>query len=692
MKGPREPISRRTLLIGGGAGIGLIVAFALWPREPGTALFAEDGERVFGHYLKIAEDGQVTVAVPQAETGQGIWTGLAQIVADELGAAWESVAVVPAPDSPVYANRLLDGRMTAKATSIRAFEEPLRRAGATARDLLVRAAAERWQVEATECNAADGLVTHEGKKLGFGALAAEAAALAPRDDAPLRRWGAGGHLGQPRPRLDLPAKSDGSVRFAADVRLPGMVYAAARLAPPGGELKGFSRTAAELQPGLKQLVVTRHWLAAIGETWWAAERALAAARPRFTGPADADDAAINAALDEALADGGSDRLFDQGDFAAAVGSARALGATYRIAAAEHHSLEPLAATARLANGRLEVWAPVQDYGSAHRAAAEVAGLDHADIVLYPMPIGDGGGRAMHADAIPIAVELARRAGRPVQLTLSAAVSQNQDKVRPPLVARMAAMPSAAGSIEAWKARLVTAAGIDLRSGVPPYAIPSIRIDAVGANLPVRMGYMRGGGEALTGFATESFADEMARALEADPFTFRMGMLAGNVRLARTLTAATAIGGWEGGAPGSNLGIAAASAFGSHIALLVQAGFGSDQRVSVERMVAAVDCGRIVNPNLVRQQIEGSLLHALDLATTPAPGFLAGMPRARPLGALGLRRLGAMPRIEVELIASREAPGGVSGLGHAVCAAAVANALASGTGRRLRILPFDLMAA
>jgi len=309
-----------------------------------------------------------------------------------------------------------------------------------------------------------------------------------------------------------------------------------------------------------------------------------------------------------------------------------------------------------------------------------------------MPVGDGGGRAMHADIIPVVVELAKRLGKPVQLTLSANASRNQDRLRPPLLARMAALPSPAGSIAAWTARLVTASDARLDAATPPYAIPSIRIDRVEADLPIVTGYMRGGSDALAGFATECFVDEMARALDADPLGFRMGMLGGNLRLAKCLTAATVIGGWDGGAPGSTMGIAAASAFGSHIALLVQAGVGSDQRVSVERMVAAVDCGRIVNPGLVRQQIEGALLHALDLATAPAPEFIAGMPVARPLGALGLRRLSPLPRIEVELISSREAPGGVSGLGHAVCAAAIANALASGTGRRLRNLPFDLMAA
>jgi isoquinoline 1-oxidoreductase subunit beta len=692
------PLDRRTLLIGGGAGVGLIVAWAWWPREIGSALNAQEGERVFGHYLKIGLDGRVAVAIPQAETGQGSWTALAQIAADELGAAWENVAVEPAPASPVYANTWLDGRITANATSVRAFEQPLREAAATARDLLIRVAAGRWEVESAECESAGGFVAHEGKRLGFGALAADAARLNPAEPR-LRPAGSGRLAGQPLPRLDLPAKSDGTLRFAADVRLLDMRFASARIAPPGGRLTGFERG--------KGLVATDKWLAAVSESWWAAERALVAARPSFTGNGDAGEGAVDAALDAALEAGDPETLFEQGDYSEAVGSARALAATYRIAPAQHLSLEPLVATARMSAGRLEVWAPVQAYDLAREAAARAAGLDTTQVTLYPMPVGDSGGRALEPDAVAIAVELAKRSGKPIQLTIPANASQNQDKLRPPLLARMAALPSPAGAIEAWSARLATAPGyemamarlkgegppgsVDLPGGVPPYAIPSIRIEGVAATLPMRPGYMRGGSEALTGFVTESFVDEMARALNADPFAFRMGMLGGNVRLARALTTVTAIGGWAGSAGGS-MGVAAVSAFGSHIALLAEAAIGTDQRIEVSRLVAAVDCGRIVNPNLVRQQIEGALLHALDLATVSAPDFLAGMPKSRPIGALRLHRLGRIPQIEVELIASREPPGGVNGLGHTVLAAAVANAIAAGTGRRLRDLPFEPMGA
>jgi isoquinoline 1-oxidoreductase beta subunit len=231
-----------------------------------------------------------------------------------------------------------------------------------------------------------------------------------------------------------------------------------------------------------------------------------------------------------------------------------------------------------------------------------------------------------------------------------------------------------------------------RGSVPPYGIPAIRIDAVDAALPLRTGYMRGGSEVAATFATESFLDEMARAMGLEPLACRIGMLGGAPRLARAITTATAIGGWDGGGPGSSMGLACASLFGSHIGLLAEATMGADQRVRVSRLVAAVDAGRIVNPNLVRQQIEGGLLTALADATVAAPEYVAAMPRAEPMRGRGYERLHEVPKIEVELISGNDEPGGISGLGMAVLAPAVANAIAAGTGRRLRNLPFDPMAA
>ena len=703
-------VSRRSLLIGGGAGVGLIVAFAAWPREEASPLRAGAKESVFGPYLRIATDGRVTLASPQVETGQGIWTGLAQIAADELGAAWESMGVEPAPSGAAYANLLIareygvTTRITAGSSSIRAFEQPLREAAAMARALLCEAAADRWGVNAAECDTDGNFVVHEGKRIAFGEVAAAAAGLRPPEMAVLRPAGSGKLAGEPLPRLDLPAKSDGSLRFASDLRLPRMIFASIRLAPPGGRLIGYSSEAAKRQEGLVDLVVRDQWLAALGTTWWAADQALARAAPRFSGAETPD---LAAALADLLETGEARRIFEQGDYGEATRDATPLAATYSIATAPHHSLEAPAAVARFSDGRLEVWAGTRIPGLARTAAATAAGLEEIDVTLYPMPIGDGSGSGFDLEAIRIAVELARHTGRPVSLALPPATAQNQDAARPPMLARMSALPSPDGGLRSWSARIVGMAGIEqslaeagerpsfaARGAEPPYAIGAIRIDAIDAidaGLPIATGYMRGGEQAMLTFATESFVDEMARALNAEPLAFRVGLLGGSPRLAQAIMTAAKIGGWDGGGRGSNLGLACASVFGSHIGLMAEAAIGPDQRVKVSRLVAAVDAGRIVNPGLVRQQIEGGLLAALALALVPAPEYIAGMPRAVPMRR-GYERLGDVPKIEVELISSEQPPGGVSGLGMAVLAPAVANAIAAGTGRRLRILPFDPMSA
>ena len=709
---PAVALDRRTLLIGGGAGVGLIVAFLAWPRNEGSPLRPGPGDGVFGPYLRIATDGRVTLASPQTEVGQGIWTGLAQIAADELGAAWETMAVEPAPLAPVYANRLIardygvETRVTAGATSIRAFEAPIRAAAAVARAMLCTAAAARWKVSAAECDTDGGFVVHEGKRLGFGAVSVAAAALQPPENAPLRAPGAGKLVGQSLPRLDLGPKTDGSFRFTSDVRLPHMMLAVARVAPPGGKLVHFSRDAAKRQPGLTDLVESETWLAAIAQTEWAADRALALADPVFSG-AKLDSAAIDARLAELLDTASATRLFERGDYAAAIQGSRPLAATYAIAATPHHSLEPPASVARFTGGRLEIWTGTQAPDLARAAAAKAAGIGVGEVTLYAMPVGDGSGRAVDIEAVEIAVALARRAGRPVSLSLAPATAATHDPVRPPLVARLSALPTPDGTITAWSARIVGMAGLEAslarglgqpsapftpRGAAPPYGIPAIRIDTINAGLPLRTGYMRGGSEAMMTFLTESFIDEMARAMGAEPLAYRIGMLGGAPRLARAVTTAAAIGGWDGGASGSSMGIACASLNGSHIGLVVEASIGADQRARVTKITAAVDAGRLVNPGLVRQQVEGGLLAALAAATVPPPEFVAGVIRAMPMRGRGFERLHDVPKVEVELIAGDDAPGGVSGLGMAVLAPALANAIAASTGKRLRNLPFDPMGA
>ena len=720
-------VDRRTLLIGGGAGIGLIVAVAVWPRHLGSDLATRKGEEAFGNYIKIGRDGRITVAVPQVETGQGIWTALPQIVADELGAAWETIAVEPAPLTGSYGNALagdegwLDGvgmmrrqriendgrtRITAGSTSVRAFEEPLREAAAAARAMLIGAAADRWNVDPEDCETADGFVMNRGRTFTFGELAEEAADRSPPTSSPLRRGAKGRVLGQALPRLDGPSKADGSWRFAGDVRLPGMLFAAVRVAPPGGKLTSFSRDAVEKLGGARQLVARDDWIGVIAQSWWVAERALEAAGAVFSGTRSSNE--IRRAFEAALADGSAPRTFRRGDYESAVQGSRPLAATYFVAPSQHLGVEPLTATARFDGRNLEVWAPTQAPALARTAAAQAAGIGEDGVTLYPMPVGAPAGRAIEADAIPFAVELARRAKAPVQVILSHSSSQNHDPISAGALARMTALPGAGGITAAWKMQVATVHGLgsamarlldtedsgrairNAVSGLPPYAIPNVTIEAARPALPFRSGYMRGSPEREFAFFTESFVDELAHAAGLEPLAFRMSMLGQNGRLARCLQGAARIAQWDGGGPGSTMGIAGSSAFGSHIGLVASASIDSDQTVKVRRLVAAVDCGRAVNRGLVAQQVEAGLIWALAQATLPSPEWIAGMPRARPLGHVGLPRLDNTPDIVVEVIPSNDIPGGVSGLGTTVLAPAVANAIFAAAGKRMRSLPFDPM--
>jgi isoquinoline 1-oxidoreductase beta subunit len=715
-------LDRRTLLIGGGAGIGLIVGIAVLRELPHGAPGERAGERLFGPFVKIGRDGRVAVAVAQAETGQGAWTALPQILADELGAAWDTVAVEPAPLGSVYANalageegwtngigrwrrmRLPPLRLTAGSTSVRAFEQPLREAGAAARAMLIAAAADRWDVDAAQCDTADGFVLYGARKLRFGELAEAAADRRAPSHPPLRR---GRLSGKPLPRLDLPAKSDGSFRFAGDVRLPDMLFASGRMAPPGGRLTALSRDAANSVSGVRGIVVRDGWLAVAADSWWAADRALKAADPHFEAPEGPAD--LRQKFADLLEAGSTSRWFSRGDYASAVRGSRPLAATYWVAPAQHLGLEPASATARFNGDQLELWAASQAPDLSAAAAARAAGLAAGQVTFYPMPPGEPGGRAIEADMAPLAIAVAKELGRPVQLSLSAGGSQNHDRLAPPALAKMAALPGAGGITAAWRMRVATSDGLGaamrrlagdepgddlgqtaLSGASPPYAIRDVAIDAVAA--PFSGGYLRGHPERATGFFTESFVDELARAAGIEPLAFRMAMLGQNPRLARCIQAAAAAAGWDGGGPGSTLGLAAVSAFGSHIGLVADASIGTDQRIQLHRLVAAVDCGRIVNPQLVRQQIEGALIWAFGLATVRAPAFVARMPRARSFADLGLPRIAGMPAIRVSLIPSTAAPGGVSGLGVAALAPAVANAIFAGTGKRLRSLPFDASAA
>src|SRR6187402_754278 len=384
-------IDRRTLLIGGGVGVGLLIAWELWPRDYPPNVAAAPGETVLGAFLKIDASGRVIVIVPQAEMGQGIWTALSQALADELGADWRQVAVEPAPINPLYANRVIAGdygethvphflrgiggwaareyatrhalMITAGSTSVRAFEQPFREAGAFARALLCMAAGKRLGADWQACDTEAGFVVRGDDRFRFGELAAEAATFTPPAKAPLRKPGEGNISGKSMPRLDLPSKIDGTARFAGDVRLPNMLYASVRHGPLGDtRLASQDMAAADKVWGVSGVVRGPDWIAALANNWWAADHALDKLQPRFaTEGALPDSAGVAHALDTALA-GKAEPIVTIGKPDGLLSGPGLIEATYDVPLQGHATIEPLVATARLDGDRLEVWMPTQAPG------------------------------------------------------------------------------------------------------------------------------------------------------------------------------------------------------------------------------------------------------------------------------------------------------------------------------------------
>jgi len=734
-------LNRRTLLVGGGAGVGLIVAWGLWPREYRPNLVASPGESIFNAFLKIGEDGHVAVIVPQAEMGQGVWTSLPQALADELGADWRTIAVEPAPISPLYANDFLVGEsvqgmmpevlkgvggwaarqfairsalmITGGSSSIRGFEARFREAGAAARALLCAAAAERWQADWRACDTAQGFVTRGEDRLRFGELAAEAAKLDPPGGVALRQVGAGGISGRSVPRIDLPSKVDGTARFAGDVRLQDMVYAAVRHGPYGDtRLSGIDKAAADKVSGVVAVVENPGWVAAVATNGWAAERALDAMRPRFqTQGGFPDSASIDQALADALDQGEATRFFSVGDVASAFRGRRGLKFDYAVPVAVHAAMEPLVATARLTGDRLELWMPTQAPGLSRSAVARAMGMSDGQVTIYPMLVGGGFGRKIENDAAVQAAIIAREVRRPVQLTWSRQEDIAQDRFRPPARARMAAVLGDRGDVVGWQARIAAPAAAAsmmarltgpgngageakaeaaaIEGAVPPYGIPAIAIDHLPADIGIPTGIWRSVAHSYTAFFTECFVDELAYSAGIEPLSYRIQMLSGNTRLARCLTTVTALGEWDGGAAGSNQGIAAHSSFGSHVAMLVVAHVGEGQEIVVDRVFAAVDCGRVIHPEIVLQQIEGGIIWGIAAATGATTGFTDGLADVRNFDGLNLPTLATTPEIRVELMPSREAPGGVGEIAVPPVAPAIANAIFAATGQRLRSLPLTI---
>ena len=777
-------VTRRNLMIAGAAGGGIIAIWALMPRDYPVPLSAGEAEHAFNAWIKVGRDGVVTVAVPELEMGQGSTTLFPRIAAQELGADWRQVAVEPAAISAAYADPVLAARWsglwsaswlgsanrlgladdpddylverhaeterlmaTAEGTGIAAYEMKLREAAAAVRTVLAMAAAERWDVNFEECTAEAGFITHQDKSLRFGELVDEAARLTPPDPVPLRpdpasatmpeltgnaALGEAGYF----VRLDAPSKVDGSYPFAADIRIPDLVYAATAHGPlADSELDSFDADAndgaARRVIGYLGRVEGPGWLACVATSQWAAEKALGLMKPRFRpGRALPDDARIQSALDQAMAEGAPEVIHQRADPLPALQGMGVTEASYSFAPQIHGTIETASATARIMDGRLSLWMATQAPGAARRAAAEALGIPESDVVV--LPVGAGGSFDARLE-VAIAREVAAIAfaiGRPVQLTYSRWQEHLRALPLPPARIDCRALVGQRGTIRAWHSRIARPAAarqmharldeglrpeaaMEAASGLvdppalmghaPPYAIPELLVDCVPADIGVPVGRLRGNGEIHPCFAAECFVDEVARANGEEPLSFRVAMLGDNPRLFACLQGAAQIAGWDGGSDGSSQGLACWQMAdpagrpegGGYIAVIANARLGSSEAgggVEVSSLSAHVDIGRIIDYDLALQQIEGGLLYGMALALGMAVGFDNGLVRERTLGALNLPQLGRMPDISVAFADNLAPPFDPGEIGVIAAPPAIANALRAATGSRFRTMPIRVSAA
>jgi len=741
-------VSRRSLLVGATAAGGLAIAWSLWPRDYQANLTAAPDEHIFNAFLKIGDDGHISAIVPQCEMGQGVTTLLPQIMADELGADWRTIAVESAPINPLYTNTLLvdedsavftprsgvpdfvsDVRswarrewavrhavmLTANSSSVRMFEAPCRAAAAQARALLMMAAADRWDADWEECDTQDGFVTHGKKRLRFGDVAAAAALLEPPAEPVYRASSSDPLYGKELTRLDLPAKIDGSANYAGDIRLPDMVFAAIRQGPLGATtLKNIDRKKGLASPGLLHVVTHERWVATVARNWWAANRALDRFAPVFeTDGTPISTDRIDKALKAALKDDGY-RIASEGDVAEAMEGRQNVAAEYVVAPALHAAVETRTATAAPDGDGLRVWVATQAPTQCRDAIAGATGLAAANVTLFPMMAGGSFDACLdHSVAVQAAI-IALQVKRPVQLAWSRAEEIMRLPPRAPARAKLTATLNAAGGIDALVTRIAVpptnheirgrlfdnmpadiaqraaasspdAAAVE--GAASAYAIPHMAVDHCPADIGLPTGRWRGNADSYTAFFTECFVDEMAARAGTDGLSYRIAMLGNAPLLARCLLTATSLGGWEGGLSGTTQGLACHSMRGSHIALMATAR-QSERGLQVEQLVAVVDAGRLVNPAIARQQIEGGLIFGLAAAVGATTDYEGGLATARKLGQLGLPTLSQTPQILIEFIDSDREPGGLGEVGVPVVAPAIANALFAATGRRIRRLPLS----
>jgi isoquinoline 1-oxidoreductase subunit beta len=708
----RPDPSRRGFLKSTG-GTALAMSFAL-PLGSGRALAAsaQNGQPTFAPnaYLRITPDNKVKVISGSIEMGQGVLTAIPMLLAEELDADWSTVSVELAPTDPAYNNPIFGMQGTGGSTSVRGHWLPLRKAGAAAREMLVAAAAARWKLEPSSLRTDKGFVYGPGgRRASYGSLVAAASALPVPKEPMLKDSKQFKLIGRPLKRLDTRAKVDGSAKYGIDAQVPGMLVAVMARAPlPDVKPASVDDSRAKAVNGVQQVITIPSGVAVLATGYWAARKGRDALDIKWDMGAYASlsSAVVSSELAEGAAQAGSVALEVGSAAAASAPGGTTVSAQYEAPYLAHACMEPMNCTAWVRGDEVEVWAGTQSQGPAQGILSQVAQAAPGKVKVNALMLGGGFGRRFAPDFVIDATLLSKLSGKPVKLIYSREDDMAAGFYRPASVTRFDATLDGQGR-PVWLKVGMSSSSIMAASGfmkIPdngvdslavegvsdhPYDIPNQRL-AYGRREPgPKVWFWRSVGHSQNIFFVESFIDELAAAARKDPFEFRRELLDKQPRYKAVLEAAAQKAGWGRALPaGMFRGIAVAQSFGSYVAEVAEVSVGSDGTPRVHRVVAAVDCGMVVNPAIVQRQIEGSIAFGLSAALHERITFKDGRVEQGNFNTYPLLRMGEMPKVEVHILASTEAPGGIGEPGTPPLAPAVVNAIFAATGKRLRSLPID----
>lgn len=698
----REFLTSSTAIVGG-----LVIGF-YWPTTPREVEAAEPKRATeMNAWLRIDTDESVTVLIAHSEMGQGIYTALPMLVAEELEADWDKIRIVMAPISEPYKHPMLGAQITGGSSSIRSRWESLRMAGATARIMLIQAAAERWQVKPETCQAQQGKVTHpeSHRVLSYGQLAAAAAKLSPPQNPPLKSVEQFKLIGKPTRRLDTPAKVDGSAIFGIDVRLTNMKIAAVQQAPVfGSSVKSYDTEAAK---ALK-VVELPNGIAVIADNYWEAKTGLEKLKVQFkpTESDSQDSTTITQLFQKGLSETGA-VAYQSGDAAANLKTAnKTLTVEYSVPFLAHATMEPMNCTADIKKDSAEIWVSTQAQEWSRAAVAKVTGLAADRITLHTTYLGGGFGRRVEVDFVTQAALISKQIGQPVKVIWSREEDMQQDVYRPAMLAKFTVGLDDKGMPLALTSRIVGPSifhrinpkqiknGIDQTAveGIADlsYDIPHQYTDYVMKNTHIPVGFWRSVGHSHNAFFIESLIDEIAHATNKDPYQLRRTLLSHKPEFIKVLDTLAEKSAWQKPiAPDRFCGMAIHQSFGSIVGQVAEVSVDKAGGFKVHRVVCVVDCGIAVNPATIEAQMQGSIVYGLS-ALKQAITIKAGRVEQSNFADYPLLTMAEMPNVEVHIVASGGKIGGIGEPGTPPIAPAVTNALFAATQKRIRHLPLTTL--